>query len=217
MCKAGILYSWSSNTSQLHFPRHYWQQWCVRANHTHGPSPASTGQEQQTGSSWKEDSSARENLRESWTFTAGIWKRQPGKVGIFSPSKVKQKSKPLWLQLAFCSAALSSCSPYPALTKHAEEKGGLRSDSVPVICFLDDLEQVLGFSVPHFPPISWTDSTPCRLSHPWHHCTLSHIIWGLCMEESVLCLVGHSLDLHCQYCPYVSQSWPPKNHLDFAK
>lgn len=142
-------------------------------------------------------------------------------MGNFSTSKAKQKSEPLWLQPAFCSAALSSCSPCPApcpfLTKHAEGKGGLRSDSVPVICFLADLEQVLGFSVPHFPPISWTDSTPCRLSHPWHHCTLSHVIWGLCMEGSVLCLVGHSLDLQCQYYPMCLNPDYQKKSLDFAK
>lgn len=91
-CKAGILYSRSSSTSQLYFPRQHWQQCCVRANHTQEPSPAITGQLQQAGSSWKEDSGTRGNVRESWTFTTGIWRSQPGKGGMCSTSKTKEES-----------------------------------------------------------------------------------------------------------------------------
>lgn len=60
--------------------------------------------------------------------------RQPGGGGIYSSSKAKQKSKPL-----------SSCSPSLLLATFLlnMQKGrvGIRSDSIPVICFLDDPEQ----------------------------------------------------------------------------
>lgn len=174
-CKAGILYWRSRGTSQLHFPRQHWQQCCVRANHTQEPSPAITGQPQQSGSSWKEDSGSRGNVRElnfhSRDLEEAAWgrghlqhlqKERREQTPPPTPAPVPPPPPPCDCNLHSCSKLLLPPTPTLLLATFLlnMKKGrvSFKSDSNPSQLLPNDLRKLPGLLCSSHPPISQADS-----------------------------------------------------------